>query len=180
VRSLVLVAWVLGLAWGVMFVLLPETSRDELGVGALATSLLFTGVGLGLLSMSITLAARQPTRPGRIIALALVLGPGCGILAVGLSGMYVLTWVLAFVVGAGAGATTVLQRGLLQRRTPTELLGRVMSISAVGLMGSFPIAAGIAAILSATIGPSQGIAVIGAVTIVAAVALGVRAPLRNA
>ena len=76
----------------------------------------------------------------------------------------------------------------LQRFGGMEYTGRIVGISftrelaptLTAVIVGGRIAAGIAAILSATIGPSPGIAVIGAVTIVSAVALGVRAPLRNA
>lgn len=180
VRSLVGVAWVVGLAWSVMFVLVPETSREVLGRGPAATSLLFTAAGAGLLSMSATLTTRQPARPGWVIAVALTVPFGGGVVAMGLFRAYALTLLAMFLTGIGAGAAMALQRGLLQRHTPNELMGRVMSISVLGLLGSFPIAAGLSAVLSATVGPAGGLAVVGVLTIVAAVVLGVRDALRGA
>lgn len=180
VRSLVGVAWVVGLAWSVMFVLVPETSREVLDMGPAATSLLFSAAGAGLLSTSITLATRQPARPGNVIAVALTVAFGGGVLAMGLSRTYALTLLAMTVAGVGAGASMALQRGLLQRHTPNELMGRVMSISSLGLLGSFPIAAALSTALNATVGPATGLAVVGAMAIAAAGALAAREQLRGA
>jgi MFS family permease len=181
VRSLLGVGLLAGLTWGVVTILLPEMSKDVLGRGAFATSLLFAALGVGLFGTSMVLASRHHiARPGLLIATAISIGLGGGVLAMGLSRSYVLTLVVMLLWGVGGGTSMTLQRGLIQRHTPHELMGRMMALTGLALLGSFPLAAGIAAALTATLGPADGLVATGAVVLGLAIVLGLRKPLRAA
>lgn len=181
IRSLLGIGLLAGLTWGVVTILLPEMSKDVLGQGAFATSLLFAALGVGLFGTSMLLASRHHiARPGLLIAVAISVGLGGGVLAMGFSRSYVLTLVVMLLWGVGGGTSMTLQRGLLQRHTPDALMGRVMALASLAMLGSFPVAAGAAAVLTATLGPADGLLATGAAALVVAVTLGLRAPLRSA
>jgi len=105
---------------------------------------------------------------------------GGGVIVMGLSTSYALTFVVMLVWGVGGAMSMTLQRGLLQRHTPDRLMGRVMSLNALALIGSFPLAAAAASALSSTVGPASGLVSVGAVGVAVAVVLGWRRPVRTA
>ncbi|HVM51800.1 MAG TPA: MFS transporter [Acidimicrobiales bacterium] len=180
-RSLLGIGLLAGFTWGIVSILLPEVGKDVMGMGAFKTSLWFTGLGVGLFLTSLVLASRHDiARPGLLIAVAISTGLGGGVLAMGLSRSYALTMVVMLAWGVGGGISMTLQRGLLQRHTPPELMGRVMGISSLAMLGSFPLAAALASVLSATMGPADALTATGVVAIAAAMFLGWRAPVRTA
>ena len=174
-RSLLAIGLLAGFVWGVVSVLLPEVAKDELGLGALGASLLFTSLGVGLLVTSMFLASRHHiARPGLMIAIALSLGLGACVVVMGASRSYALTLFVMLVWGVGGGTSMTLQRGLLQRQTPDELMGRVMGVNALAMLGSFPLAAGFASAVSSAVGAADALVFTGAVAMVLAVLLGWR------
>ena len=174
-RSLLGVGLLAGFTWGIVSILLPEVAKDVLGLEAFEASLLFAALGVGLLATSMLLASRHHiARPGLVIAIALSTGLGGCVLVMGLSRSYALTLAVMFVWGVGGGTSMTLQRGLLQRQTPDELMGRVMGVNALTMLGSFPLAAGVASALSAALGAADALAVTGAFAMVGAVVLGWR------
>ena len=174
-RSLLGVGMLAGFTWGIVSILLPEVAKDVLGLEAFRASLLFASLGVGLMATSMILASRQHiARPGLLIAIALSTGLGGCVLVMGMSRSYVLTLVVMFVWGVGGGTSMTLQRGLLQRQTPDELMGRVMGVNSLAMMGSFPLAAGVASALSSFMGPADALVLTGVVAMVGAVVLGWR------
>ena len=174
-RSLLGVGMLAGFMWGIVSVLLPEVARDVLGLDAFRASLLFASLGIGLMATSMLLASRQHiARPGLLIAIALSSGLGACVVVMGLSRSYALTLAVMLVWGIGGGTSMTLQRGLLQRQTPDELMGRVMGVNALTMIGSFPLAAGVASGLSSAMGPADALVVTGVVAMVGAVVLGWR------
>ena len=174
-RSLLGVGMLAGFMWGIVSVLLPEVARDVLGLEAFRASLLFASLGIGLMATSMLLASRQHiARPGLLIAIALSSGLGACVVVMGLSRSYALTLAVMLVWGIGGGTSMTLQRGLLQRQTPDELMGRVMGVNALTMIGSFPLAAGVASGLSSAMGPADALVVTGVVAMVGAVVLGWR------
>jgi hypothetical protein len=98
----------------------------------------------------------------------------------GLSRSYLLTLAVMLAWGVGGGITLTLQRGLLQHHTPDELMGRIMGLSGLTLIGSFPAAAAAASGVSSIIGPADTLVAVGIGAIVVAVGLGLRPAVRNA
>ena len=180
-RSLLAIGLLAGGTWGVVSILLPEVAKEELGAGAFESSLLFSGLGIGLFGTSMVLASRASIRrPGLLIACSLSTLLGGGVLVMGLSRSYALTFAVMVAWGVGGGTTMTLQRGLLQRHTPHELMGRVMGIASLAMIGSFPLAAVLASALSSAYGPADALVVFSIVAIVLAVILGWRRPIRTA
>ena len=181
IRSLLGIGLLAGFTWGLVSILLPEMAKDDMGLDALETSLLFTGLGVGLFVTSMVLASRHDIRrPGLLVAMAISTLLGGGVLVMGLSRSYLLTMAVMLAWGVGGGISMTIQRGLLQRHTPGELMGRVMGLASLAMIGSFPLAAAVASVLSSAIGPRDGLVATGVVVIAVAVVLGWRRPVREA
>lgn len=180
-RSLLGIGLLAGFIWGLVSILLPEVAKRELGVDAFRTSLLFSALGVGLFTTSLVLASRQHIRrPGLLIAISISTLLGGGVLVMGLSTSYLLTMLVMLAWGIGGGISMTLQRGLLQRNTPDALMGRVMSLNALALIGSFPLAAAAASVLSSQLGSADALVAVGVGAIVIAVAIAWRRPVRTA
>lgn len=180
-RSLLGIGLLAGFIWGIVSILLPEVAKRELGADAFRTSLLFSGLGVGLFGTSLVLASRQRIeRPGLLVAISISTLLGGGVIVMGLSGSYALTMAVMLAWGVGGGTSMTLQRGLLQRHTPDELMGRVMSLNALALIGSFPLAAAAASVLSSRLDPGDALVAVGIAAIVIAVVLAWRRPVRTA
>lgn len=180
-RSLLTIMLLLGFLWGGVTLLLPELAKEELGAGAFASSALFAPLGLGMIVTSMTLASRASiAHRGRLLTLCFVFVAGPMVVLMGLSRSYVLDLALMALWGTGGGVVMTMQRTLLQEQTPDELMGRVMGLNTVGMLGSFPLAALAASVLTGAAGPGGALVVFGAVSTVGAVALSVRRPIRTA
>jgi MFS family permease len=97
----------------------------------------------------------------------------------GISTYYVVAFAGMLLWGLGGGFVMTTQRTILQRHTPDELMGRVISVHTLALMGSFPLAAGIAAALPPLVGRRPTLLVAGIVAGLLAVALARRPRLRE-
>jgi peptidoglycan/LPS O-acetylase OafA/YrhL len=87
-----------------------------------------------------------------------------------MSGSYTLTLCAMAAWGLFGGVAMTTQRTMVQSRTPSVLMGRVMGIWTLAMMGAFPLAAGISAALAPRLGP-------GGTMVAVAVATTVVAPL---
>ena len=180
-RSLLGIGLLAGFTWGIVSILLPEVAKEDLGAGALKTSLLFSALGIGLFGTSMVVASRHRIRrPGLLIACSISTLLGGGVLVMGLSRSYVLTFVVMLAWGVGGGTSMTLQRGLLQQHTPDALMGRVMGLSGLAMIGSFPLAAAVASMMSSAIGPADALVAVGIGAIAIAIVLGWRPAVRTA
>jgi MFS family permease len=180
VRSLLAVMLAIGFLWGGVQLLLPDLAKERLGAGAFASSALFAPLGLGMLTTSLVLASRTAVaRRGRLLALLFTGNAGPLVVVMALSRSYALTLALMVVWGIGGGVVMTMQRTLLQERIPDELMGRVMGLNTLGMLGSFPLAAGAAAVLTGAFGTSTALIVMGAATTAAAAAISLRRPVRT-
>ncbi len=180
-RSLLVIMLVLGFLWGGVTLLLPELAKDELGAGAFASSALFAPLGLGMITTSMTLASRSSVgHRGRLLTICFVCVAGPMVVLMGLSRSYVVTFALMALWGTGGGVVMTMQRTLLQEQTPDELMGRVMGLNTLGMLGSFPLAAVAASILTGAIGTGGALVAMGGACTFAAVALSTRRPIRTA
>ncbi len=181
VRSLLGVMLVIGFMWGGVQLLLPDLAKQELGAGAFAASALFAPLGLGMVTTSLVLASRVAVaHRGRLLALAFTLNAGPLVVVMALSRSYLLTLVLMAIWGVGGGVVMTMQRTLLQERTPDALMGRVMGLNTLGMLGSFPLAAAAAALLTGATSTSTALVVMGVGTVVAAAFVSLRRPIRTA
>ena len=180
-RSLLAIGLLAGFTWGIVSILLPEVAKEDLGADALQTSLLFSALGVGLFLTSMLLASRRViSRPGLLIAGSISTLLGGGVIVMGLSRSYVLTFVVMLAWGVGGGTSMTLQRGLLQQHTPNDLMGRVMALSGLAMIGSFPLAAAVASVLSSTMGPADALVATGVAAVAVSVVVGWRRAIRTA
>lgn len=141
-RSVVLVALVGGTCGGMNQLLLPGIARSEMGASAFRASLLFGGLGLGMIITTLGLARRPGLHhPGKMLALWFLATCGPGLLLMGATDRYWVAMSGMLVWGLGGGFVMTTQRTMLQRLTSDELMGRVISVHTLALTGSFPVAA---------------------------------------
>jgi MFS family permease len=180
-RSLLGIGLLAGFTWGIVSILLPEVAKEELGIGAFQTALLFSALGVGLFGTSMVVASRHHIRrPGMLIACSISTLLGGGVLIMGLSRSYALTLAVMLAWGVGGGISMTLQRGLLQRHTPDDLLGRVMGLNSLAMIGSFPLAAAVASVLSSVMGPADALVAVGIAAIAVSAIVGWRRAIRTA
>ena len=155
-RSLLALTTVLGVVITASTLLLPEIARDVLGTRSLAASVLNVAMSLGMITTSMIVATRwQPARRGRALALAAGSAMGTGLVALGLSRVYLFTLLICLCWGLTGGIAMTMLRTLMQTHTPPELMGRVMGLASTAQNGAFPVAAAILfALVSATSVPT--------------------------
>ncbi len=180
-RSLMAAGSIVGVTWGVMQINLPVIAKEVMDKSALEASVLIGAFAPGTLLSSLYIASRRElARPGLIFAIALGVGLGPGAVLVGASVSYGITLGLMAIWGLFGGAAMTTQRSLVQARTPPIMMGRVMGIMILTMVGSFPIAAGLSAMLTPILGPGGAVAAVGAATTLLAPLLVFRKAIRRA
>ncbi|HSL58500.1 MAG TPA: MFS transporter [Acidimicrobiales bacterium] len=171
-RSMLLVGFVASGSWGVVQLLLPDVVKSDLGQGAFTTSLMFGALGAGMLVTTVTLANRDSlARRGWWIAVPFSGFSGTMVVLMGWSSIYAITLAAMLWWGLSGGVVMTLQRTVLQESTPDEYMGRVMGANALAMTGSYPVAAGAAALAASAFGGAGAMMVLGAVVTVAAAAV---------
>ncbi len=178
-RSLILVGLFMGTGIGVYGALMPEIGREELGQGALATSILFAMLSVGMVTTSLILASRRQVNRRGLLFLGAFNCFGPGLVLIGLSNAYPLTVVIMIVWGMCGGVLMTSQRTLLQEYTEPHMMGRVMSLFALTFNGLLPISALYVALMRTQFGPGDSMAIMGALTAVGAVFIASRSQLRH-
>ena len=141
-RSLLAITGVLGVVIATSSLLLPEFARDVLDKDSLAASALNVAMSIGMMITSMVLATRwTPRRPGLVLAIFTAIPIGGGLIAIGLSRVYVVTALCGFAWGLCGGVAMTVLRTLTQQHTPPALMGRVMGLVAMAQNGAFPITA---------------------------------------
>jgi Na+/melibiose symporter-like transporter len=124
---------------GIDDVALVFLTKDALGGGDSAASLLYAAVGIGLL-LGYALLARRAARFSMLLLLLMGFGASsAGNLLSGLAWAVAATFVVQCVRGVGIAAMDVAANTLLQRTVPQAMLGRVFG----NLYGTIGIAAGL-------------------------------------
>lgn len=179
-RAVVTVALLGGTCGGVNQLLLPGIARSEMGASAFRASLLFGGLGLGMISTTLGLASRPGLQhPGRLLAFWFFITCGPGLVLMGATTYYWVAMSGMVIWGLGGGFVMTTQRTLLQRHTSDELMGRVISVHTLALQGSYPIAAIIAFGLGTVLERRTILISIGVVSAVLAGGVALRSPLRD-
>ena len=180
-RSLLAIMALIGFMWGSVTLLLPEYAKEDLGAGVFASSALFAPLGVGMIATSLRLANRTSiVGRGRLLAVAFSLGSGPLVVAMGVSGHYVLVLALMALWGVGGGIVMTMQRTLLQQDIPDALMGRVMGLNTLAMLGAFPLSAVAVAALTAVVPTGGALVVLGLVTTVLAVTISSRRVIRAA
>ena len=139
--------------------------------GAIGAGNLIGGFAIGLLGSRIAL--------GRMVILGYVI-TGAAVAALALTGNLVVAVGLVFGAGVGNLAFVIPSQTLFQRRTPPELMGRVVSLRFTVVLGSMTLAMGIGGILGEAFGIAPVLGLFGLVTVVAGLAGWLSPTVRNA
>jgi len=159
---------------GIFLALTPvyaQESIDRLGFdgsaaysfmeGAIGAGNLIGGFVIGLLGSRLAL--------GRMVIVGYV-ATGLAVAALALSGNLYVAVGLAFGAGVGNLAFVIPSQTLVQRRTPPELMGRVLGLRFSIVFGSMTIAMGVGGVLGQVFGVAPVIGLFGLVTVVAGLA----------
>jgi MFS family permease len=163
-RSLLMMAFIIGMATSVSVLLLPELARDVLGQDSLGAGILTAAMSIGMMSTALLLASVwKPKRPGLLVVVVLGGALGGGLVAIGLSRTFALTMLIVFIWGACGGIVLTLLRTLTQQHTPPEMMGRVMGLASTAQNGAFPVSALLLVFLVSTTSISTAFVICGVI-----------------
>lgn len=129
--------------------------------GSIGAGNLIGGFVIGLIGSRLAL--------GRMVILGYV-GTGAAVAGLALTGNLTLAMGLAFGAGVGNLAFVIPSQTLFQRRTPPELMGRVLGLRFSLVFGAMTLAMGVGGLLGQAFGAGPVIGIFGVVTIVAGLA----------
>jgi MFS family permease len=112
--------------------LLPIYARDILETGPWGLGLLRSSPAIGALTVSVILSRHMITYRAGYWLFASVAAYGVAITAFGLSWSLPLSMAALACYGATDAISVVIRHSLVQTRTPSEMLGRVMSVNSLG------------------------------------------------
>ncbi|RAI44886.1 MFS transporter [Rhodoplanes roseus] len=152
--------------FGGVTALLPIFARDILGTGPWGLGLLRAAPALGALTVTAVLARRAPDGRLGLKLFASTALFGAATIVFALSTWLALSLFALAVLGAADAMSVVIRQGLIQTRTPNEVLGRVMAVNSMftgttGTLGDFragAVAAVTGPVVSAMIGGVGAIA----------------------
>lgn len=168
-RTLLLLAILLGGSFSVMQVSLPRVVDEVYGQGPAAAGFVLGAFGVGMLVSSVVVAGRQSMRHGVNVARYIGVGLGMGQFLVSLAPNVWVALVVMAAWGVNAGVAMASHRTLMQSNTPKEMMGRVMGLMMLGFAGALPIGALVASVLAPRLGPVLTMRWVG----LGAIALGV-------
>ncbi len=170
-RTLLLLAILLGGSFSVMQVSLPRVVDEVYGQGPAAAGFVLGAFGVGMLVSSVVVAGRQSMRHGVNVARYIGVGLGMGQFLVSLAPNVWVALVVMAAWGVNAGVAMASHRTLIQSNTPAEMMGRVMGLMMLGFAGALPIGALVASVLAPRLGPVLTMRWVGLGAIVLGVAL---------
>ncbi|MUL45859.1 tetracycline efflux MFS transporter Tet(V) [Mycobacterium sp. CBMA293] len=137
---------------GPIEVLVPFIAEQRFADGPRSYGFIMAGFGIGSAIGALTVSAtRMPRR--YLTAMMAIWGLGAlPLVVVGSTWSFPLMLTAAFFVGIGDGASMVIWGTLLQRRVPTEMLGRVSSLDFFVSLVFLPVSYAIAGPLSKIVG----------------------------
>jgi MFS family permease len=129
VRILALCFWAVVLCTGLDDVVLVFLARDSLHAGDSAVSLLYAGVGLGLLIGLAVAARRRPGRPtGALVVVAGLAVSAAGNLLTGLASAVAVAFAFQAIRGLGIAAVEAALPAVVARSVPEHLRGRMFAL----------------------------------------------------
>jgi DHA3 family macrolide efflux protein-like MFS transporter len=159
---------------GILLALVPVYARDAIRgtsfddtaiysfiEGAIGAGNLIGGFAIGLVGSRLAL--------GRMVIVGYVI-TGATVAGLAVTGNLYLALGLAFGAGVGNLAFVIPSQTLFQRRTPPDLMGRVLSLRFSLVFGAMTIAMGIGGVLGELFGAAPVIGVSGIVTVAAGLA----------
>lgn len=134
------------LYFGPLFVGIPVMVDLRFSSGSAAYGFIFSALGAGALLGTLAGGIIPRPKPSRLgITLLLVTAvEGFGLIAFGLLDTLATAVIVALIMGAANGYTTVIYFSWLQRRTPDSIMGRIMGLQMFASVGLLPLASIIA------------------------------------
>jgi MFS family permease len=152
--------------------LLPVFARDILAVGPGGMGLLRSAPAVGALAASAVLSSLPLTRHAGKTMLGAVAVYGLATLGFGLSTNIFLSIAALALVGAANAVSVVVRQSLVQTRTPNDMLGRVMAVSAMFTSGTNSIGQLESGALAALIGTQPTVLLGGVAAVIVALSWG--------
>jgi MFS family permease len=149
-------------------VVFPRMSREVWGAEYWFGWVLTT-MSIGSLLGSLLTASRPVVTIRWMVANATVLG--VSVLALAWSGSVWLALVLAVPLGLGGAAFVTSMNAITQQECPPDMRGRILALTAVAFLGSYPIGGPITGLIGDYVGLEWSLAYGGIVTLSAVVAL---------
>jgi MFS family permease len=149
-------------------VLVPALAREVLRTDAAGFGFLMSASGIGSIIAALTVAFARRSRPSLITWGAALLGLSSLVLA--FSGVFALSLVALFAIGAGGIGMTATANTVIQMSVPDELRGRVMSVYTTIFAGSVPVGGLLAGFIASSLGVPVALGFGGAVSLVVALA----------
>ena len=151
---------------GSSYLLLPKLVADVFGRGAADAAALFAYMGIGMVGTSLLILRKlRLRRRGRVFLTAAV-GAAIIQIAQGLAPTYAALAVTLFAWGVTGGFFINLNMVLIQEITPTDRLGRVVSLQQLCTFGMAPIGALVAGFLATAIGTRQTLVTYGTIGLI--------------
>ncbi|MGH2495502.1 MAG: MFS transporter [Ktedonobacteraceae bacterium] len=165
---------------GPMWVSLPRLVRDVYGAGVWLIGAMATSDALGSIIAALLIGSASKLRRRGIVAFTSIIVGGCALVACAVPLPRSLEPVVAIIasslVGCGLAIFMIIWGTLQQEKVPNDMLGRVSSITQLGIVSALPAGLVLAGLLADHIGPASVFAIGGILVIVpAALALCFRA-----
>jgi len=146
--------------------LMPAYAADVLRVGETGLGWLTASVGIGALAGSLTVASLgRVLRKGRLLMAGSFLFP-TALLGFAFSRSFTLSLVLLAVVGFGFVLQNTTGNTIVQLLVPDQLRGRVLSVYTLTFFGTMPFGLLLIGSIAQALGPTAGVAIGAAVTLV--------------
>lgn len=156
--------------------LLPVFARDVFHMGAQAYGFLMSSYAVGALTSALLLTALGHRWPlGRLVAIGSYWFP-FALGAVAVAPGYGLAMAALFLAGVGLMLFNATTNTMLQRLSPDELRGRVMSMRTLLFAGMMPVGAMQMGAVGEWMGPRAAVGIGAAVCLLAAIAVSWRMP----
>ncbi len=156
---------------GAMWVSLPRLVRDVYGAGVWLIGAVATADAVGSILAALAIGNASKLRRG-IVAYSAVLVGGCALIACALPLPRpvepAIVIAASALVGAGLAIFTILWGTLQQEKVPNDKLGRVSSITQLGVASTLPGGLVLAGLLADHTGPTQVFALAGMLVVVPA------------
>ncbi len=163
-RTLLVLSLILGGSFSVMQVSMPRVVEETFGQGSTTAGIVLGSFGIGMLSSSAAVARLGGMRHGLNVARYIGIGLGMGQFLLSFAPNEWVAIVIMLAWGLNAGVALASHRTLLQKNTPSEMMGRVMGLMMFGFMGGLPIGALTSSVLAPHLGPVVTMRTVGLAT----------------
>ncbi len=157
---------------GPMWVSLPRLVRDVYGAGVWLIGAMATSDAIGSIIAALLIGNASKVRRRGIVAFTSIIVGGCALVACAVPLSRSIEPVVAIIasalVGFGLAIFMIIWGTLQQEKVPNEMLGRVSSISQLGIVSALPAGLVLAGLLADHVGPASVFATGGVLVIVPA------------